>query len=176
MVLTLPQVLRDMASKFDRSPQSISPDTLQFSIFGAISPSIEIPPINTRYAGQTLAHSSHARTTYEPNTVNFTVDNRFNNYWVIYTWLSLLNNDITGVYDNDEKTSKGPNFEYRANISVFALDEYNKKVAEFVYTDAFPIALGGIDYNYRNGEEVETSFTYSYSQLILRPVLSDVES
>ena len=176
MVLTLPRVLREMTSKYERSEHSIMLDTLQFSVFGAITPTIEIPAINTRYSGQTLAHSSHSRTTYEPNTVSFTIDNRFNNYWVIYKWLDLLNKDTTGGYDSDGRTTKGPNLDYRANISVFALDEYNKKVAEFVYTDCFPTALGGIEYNYRNGEEIESSFTYSYSQFIIRPVLSDVES
>jgi len=176
MVMSLPTALKQISSKFERSSNTIIPDSLQFSIFGAIAPSIDIPAINTRYAGQTLSHSSHARTSYEPNTVNFTVDNRFNNYWVIYKWLNLLNNDKTGVYDADNRTSPGPNMEYRTNISVFGLDEYNKRVVEFVYTDAFPTTLGGINYNYRDGDEVESTFTYSYSQLLINPVSSDVES
>lgn len=171
----LPQALRKISSKFERSTNTILPDSLQFSIFGTIAPTIEIPAITTRYSGQTMSHSSHSRSPYEPNTVNFTVDNRFNNYWVIYTWLSLLNNDETGVYDARQTTSDGPNMEYRTDISIFALDEYNKRIGEFLYTGAFPTSLGGINYNYRDGSEIESSFTYSYSQLIFKPI-TDIES
>jgi hypothetical protein len=167
----LPKALRDIATKFERSPHTIQPDTLQFSIFGSVAPTIEIPAVDTRYAGQTVSHSSHSRTPYEPNTVNFTVDNRFNNYWVIYTWLNMLNNDVEGVYDFTERTKSGPNMDYRSDISIFALDEYNKRVGEFLYVGCFPVSLGGISYNYRDSGEIESSFTYKYSQLIFRPLI-----
>ena len=177
MAFDLPKCFKNLESEFTRDNNTIIPDSIKFSVFGAIVPPIEVPPIDIRYAGQTLAASSHARTVYQPNTVNFTVDNRFNNYWVIYSWLNLLNNDKTGVYDANIITSGKPsNLEYRTNISVFALDEYNKRVVEFKYIDAFPTSLGGIAYSYRDEAEIESSFTYSYSQLIVSLVTSDVES
>jgi len=183
LVFSLPASLRKIISKYERGEAYISPDTMQFSVYGAVVPSVDIPPVNVRYAGQTLAASSHSREAFAPNTVNFTIDNRFNNYWVLYSWLNLLNNDKTGVYDENElvpiihggdrnKLKQNPNLEYRSDISIFALDEYNKKTVEFVYTNAFPISLGGINYNYRDPGEVESSFTYSYSQFVVKPVLS----
>jgi hypothetical protein len=182
LVFSLPAPLRKIISKYDRGEAYISPDTMQFSVYGAVVPSVDIPPVNVRYAGQTLAASSHSREVFAPNTVNFTIDNRFNNYWVLYSWLNLLNNDKTGVYDENElvpiiqggdrnKLKQNPNLEYRSDISIFALDEYNKKTVEFIYTNAFPISLGGINYNYRDPSEVESSFSYSYSQFIVKPVL-----
>ncbi len=176
MSFNLPPSLRDIVSKFERSENKIILDSLQFSIFGCIVPQIEVQPVNVRYAGQTLAQSSHSRQVYEPNTVNFTIDNRFNNYWVIYTWLNLLNNDKQGVYDIDKKTPPRPNLDYRTNISVYALDEYNKRTMEFLYTDAFPTALGSIQYNYRDPSEIESAFTYSYSQIIIKPIDSSIEN
>jgi len=188
MVLTLPPALKKISKKFERTGNTVMPDTLQFSVYGAIVPEINIPPINVRYAGQTLAASSHSRNPYDPNSVNFTVDNRFNNYWVIYRWLDILNDDKTGTYDEDGLVdpaklkgrtidAKGiPNMEYRSDITIYALDEYNKRTMEFLYTNAFPISLAGIDYNYRNPEEIESSFTYSYSQLLINPVTSSIES
>jgi hypothetical protein len=181
MVLSLPGALLQKASKFNRGTDTILPDTLQFSIYGNIVPEINVPAIETRYSGQTLTQSSHSRTPYEPNTVNFTVDNRFNNYWVIYTWLNLLNDAKEGGYDIDGITSKEPignnkllsfgsNYDYKSDITIFGLDEYNKRVVEFKYIQAFPINLGGISYNYRDGGEIESQFTYSYSQLIITPI------
>lgn len=176
MVLTIPIVLRQISSKFERSENTIMPDTLQFSIYGSIVPSIKIPEVNVKYAGQNLAVSSHAREIYQPNTVNFTIDNRFNNYWVIYSWLNLLNHDKEGIYDRDDRLPTSPKLDYRSNITVYALDEYNKRIVEFLYTDAFPTSLGGINYNYRDSGELESEFTYSYSQLIVKPVDSSIES
>jgi hypothetical protein len=176
MVLTIPVVLRQMSSKFERSENTIMPDTLQFSIYGTIVPTINIPEVNVPYAGQNLAISSHARQVYQPNTVNFTIDNRFNNYWVIYSWLNLLNHDKEGIYDRDDRLPVRPKLDYRSDITVYAVDEYNKRIVEFLYTDAFPTSLGGINYNYRDSGELESEFTYSYSQLIVKPVDSSIEN
>ena len=177
MAFDLPKCFKNLESNFNRSNNTVIPDSIKFSVFGAVVPSVEIPPVDIRYAGQTLAASSHTRNVYAPNTVSFTVDNRFNNYWTIYSWLNILNHDKTGVYDVNNITSgRASNFEYRTNISIFALDEYNKRVVEFKYTDAFPTSLGGIEYSYRDGSEIESAFTYSYSQLLVSLVTSDIES
>ena len=181
LVLNIPPALRHIASKFERSKNTIIPDSLQFSVFGSVVPDINIGNANVRYAGQTLAQSSHSRDPYPPVTVNFTIDNRFNNYWVIYTWLNMLNNDKTGIYDEHgltplRKTSPDlPYYEYRTGISIFALDEYNKRTVEFLYKDAFPTNLGGISYSYRDAGEIETNFTFEYSQLLVTPI-TEIES
>jgi len=187
IVLNLPNALKSISSKFERDESTVIPDSLQFSVFGSVVPSVDIPPVNVRYAGQTMTVSSHSRQPYEPNTVRFTVDNRFNNYWVIYRWLNLLNDDKEGIYDETNLTSPiiggdrsklkaHPNMEYRSDISIFALDEYNKRIIEFLYTNAFPVNLGGIEYSYRDSGEIESSFSYGYSQLIVRPIAPGIES
>lgn len=187
IVLNFPQALKNISSKFERDESTIIPDSLQFSVYGSVVPSVDIPPVNVRYAGQTMTVSSHSRQPYEPNTVRFTVDNRFNNYWVIYRWLNLLNDDKEGIYDETNLTAPviggdrsklktNPNMEYRSDISIFALDEYNKRIMEFLYTNAFPVNLGGIEYSYRDSGEIESSFSYGYSQLIVKPVAAGIES
>jgi hypothetical protein len=82
----------------------------------------------------------------------------------------LLNDDKAGVYDIENRTPSRSNLEYRCDISIFGLDEYNKKIIEFKYIQSFPISLGGIEYDYRNAEEMESNFTYDYSQLIVEPL------
>jgi len=182
LVLNLPDALKTITKDVVRSNTGIVKNSLEFSVYGAVVPKIVIPEVNLRYNGQNLAVSSKTRPPYDPVTVNFTVDNRFNNYWTIYQWLNLINNDQTGIYDPENLTLDsttqralnlsdiGSNLEYTANISLFALDEYDKRVAEFLYTKAFPTGLGNIDYNYRDADEVETYFTFSFSQLIMKLV------
>jgi len=176
LVLNLPDALKSISKKFIRTEDNINFDTLQFSVYGSVVPDINIPKLDISYSGQTLTTSSLTRPPYDPVTVNFTVDNRFNNYWVIYSWLNLLNDAATGLYDKDNLTQLPArrktittdfNAEYKSNISIYALDEYNKRVAEFRYLQAFPVSLGGISFNYRTPDEVETTFTFAFAQLVV---------
>lgn len=170
LVLNFPDGLKDISKKITRTNQSILPDTIQFSVYGAIVPDVEVPVVNVRYTGQTLAASSHARPPYPACTVNFTVDNRFNNYWTIYKWLDLLTSSEDGIVDKDNilvKNNRTDLMKYAANISIFALDEYDKRTVEFVYTNAFPTSLGGINFNNRDASEIETTFTFNYSRLLV---------
>jgi len=175
LVLNFPDGLKDISKKITRTNQSILPDTIQFSVYGAIVPDVEVPVVNVRYTGQTLAASSHARPPYPACTVNFTVDNRFNNYWTIYKWLDLLTSSEDGLVDKDNilvKNNRTDLMKYAANISIFALDEYDKRTVEFVYTNAFPTSLGGINFNNRDASEIETTFTFNYSRLLVSLVES----
>jgi hypothetical protein len=97
-------------------------------------------------------------------------DPRFNNYWTIYKWLDLLTSSEDGLVDKDNilvKNNRTDLMKYAANISIFALDEYDKRTVEFVYTNAFPTSLGGINFNNRDASEIETTFTFNYSRLLV---------
>jgi hypothetical protein len=92
----------------------------------------------------------------------------------------MLNNSANGLYDSKQLTTptkttvnNGVNssfYQYKSTISIFGLDEYDKRVIEFKYTDAFPSTIGGINYSYRDAGEVESSFTLNYSQLLIQPL------
>jgi len=189
-VLNLPQCLKDISKKFNRNNETVLPDALQFSVYGAVVPEVAVPSVNIRYSGQTLSNSSHSRDPYPPVTINFTVDNRFNNYWIIYKWLDLLNNSTESIYDAENLTNINSNIaanqarktsalqnrtnaagadylRFRSNFTLFALDEYDKRIIEFVYKDAFPTAIGSINFNNRDSTELETTFTFEYSQLLV---------
>ena len=100
-------------------------------------------------------------------------------------FLNLLNDDQTSLYDVTNLTdptsnivdgvTKGLYSQYKATISIYGLDEYNKRVVEFKYIDAFPTNLGSIAYSYKDSGELESSLTLSYSQLIVTPI-SEIES
>ncbi len=181
LVLSLPDSLKKINSKFTRDEDSINLNTMQFSVYGATIPEIVIPQVDILYGGQTYAQSSFHRPLWEPVTVSFTVDNRMNNYWVIYSWLNILNDAETGIYDPKNLANRSPELknikpdiesiaEYSTDISLFLLDEYDKRVVEFVFKKAFPTSLGGMNLNYRTSDEIETSFTFAYSQFIVKLV------
>lgn len=168
MVVPIPEFLKKDVNKEEasRNDNTVNPDSVQFSIYGSIVPKVEIPNVPVRYSGQTLNVTSYNRPEYEPVTVNFTIDNRFSNYWFIYKWLDKMQDDYAGYFNPKKDYSNGESVEkeYMADFTIYALDEYNKKVAQFDYTKAFPTSLAGIDYSYRTPDEIESSFTFSYSQ------------
>ena len=167
LIFSLPPALREINVKESaaRNSNNVMEDKLQLSVYGAVVPELTVPSIQIPYAGSNLYQSAHAREPYPPVTVNFTADNEFNNYWVIYKWLNLMHDQKTGVYDDTDLDPDNEFNNYQTDITLYGLDEYENKRIEFTYTKAFPVTLGNLDYNYRTSEEIESSFTFVYSQL-----------
>ena len=169
-ILTLPDAMKEIAyTRPDaRDTDHILPDTLQFSVYGAIIPTIRVESGNVRFGGQALKFSAHSRPEYDNVQVKFTVDNRFNNYWVIWKWLDLMADDRYGVFMKDKRLSNDDSMfkQYQGTATMYALDEYNQKVAQFDYLGVLPVSLGEIDYNYRDAGEIETTFEFSFSKLV----------
>lgn len=181
LVLALPKAFR-----------SINPDIslreLQVSIYGSPVPAISIPPVEANYRGQQLKVTSQSRASYGPLTVNFTIDNEFKNYWILWKWLDLINNSKeSGMDDYFEKYQSIPStdslikfsfdtvvnkqqnesvyFDYMADLTIFGLDEYNNKKVKFDYKNAFITDLSEISYNYRDVQELESTVSFAFSQL-----------
>jgi hypothetical protein len=169
LVLNLPDVLKQQAN----TDPTISIDPLQISVFGTIVPTITVPAVEARYGGQTLNFSSHSRPTYPPLNVSFVVDNKYSNYYLLWKWLALLNDPKQSIYNGTEPDKatfnnllrSGINTEYQTDLSILALDEYNKTTIEFQYSNAFITSLGGINYSYRDGEILESTVEFQFNQI-----------
>ncbi len=165
MVFQIPQALKKIDSKTERRTFNLNEDAFQFSVYGSVVPEITVPSIQIGYAGSNLYNSSHAKEPYPPVTVNFTVDNEFNNYWTIYKWLDLMHDEKEGLYDVDGLSIDERFAAYQTDMTLYGLDEYDNKRIEFTYTKAFPINVGAMNYNYRDSSEIESSMTFVYSQI-----------
>lgn len=164
MVFSLPPALKVIMDRTERKNNAVIPNTIQFSIYGSVVPDISIPEKEVPFGGQVMKVSSMARPSFPKNTVNFTIDNMFNNYWVIYKWLQMFNDERDGIYKSPMLKDQGLSKNYNTIISVFGLDEYNNRVIEFKYYGAFPTSLGGITYSDRDPSELESTFDFVYSQ------------
>ena len=168
-VLTLPEAMKEIAysQSENRDDEHVLPDSLQFSVYGALLPSVRVDSGNIRYGGQAVKFSAHSRPEYDNVRVNFTVDNRFNNYWVIWKWLDIMNDDNNAIFYADKELTSGDSMfkQYQGTASLYAMDEYNKKTVQFDYFGVLPVSLGQIDYNYRTTDEIDTTFEFSFSKL-----------
>lgn len=176
LVIDLPPLLKGLnnGNPGVRSNVFVNENALQFSVYGSIIPTISVPEVEAPFAGGTYKLSSNSRPPYDNVSVNFTIDNRFNNYWVIYKWLNLLSSARNIAYNEDSLLPANPSQtklpiplqpqSYQTDFTIYGKDEFDANVIKFTYTKAFPVSLDSIDYNYRSPEEIETSFTFAFSQ------------
>jgi len=178
LVFNLPPILRNKNNNnlSVRSNNLLNQNSLQFSVYGSVLPTISVPEFTAGYSGQSYKVSSNTRPPYPNISVNFTVDNQFNNYWVIYYWLNLLNDQQESSYDvkqpiSDISIVQGNKLNpilqpqsYQTDFTLFGKDEYDNNIIQFTYTKAFPVSLGSINYNYREPGEMETTFEFAFSQ------------
>lgn len=173
LILTIPNILKTINTKSPRESKFINLDSLQFSVYGVNIPSIEVPAVQLPYGGQNYNVTSFSRPAYPPMTINFVVDNEYKNYWLIWKWLQLFNDATAGTYGRPEifedggypKLDPQTLYDYVTTITVFSLDEYNEKIAEFKFINAFVTKLGGFMYNFRDPEEIDCNFEFMYDQL-----------
>lgn len=168
-VLTLPEAMADIAysTPENRDDDTVLPNTLQFSVYGTVLPTVTVDSGEIRYSGQAVKFSAHSRPAYPNITVNFTVDNRFNNYWVIWKWLDIMNDDRNAIFyeQRDMDPSDSIFKQYQGSATLYTLDEYNKHTMRFDYFGVLPVSLGQIDYNYRTTDNIDTTFEFSFSKL-----------
>ena len=177
LTLNLPDALKKIntLNQSDRATDSVYLDSLQYSIYGTVVPATVINSADLPYAGQTLSLTTGKREKYQNITVSFTVDNSYNNWWVLWKWLDYINGSQSSTLDPDNLTqlpqtpsqyASLANLQpYQTSVIVEGLDEYNNKKIRWIYSKAFITNLTGIIYNYRDAEQLESSFTFSFSQL-----------
>ncbi len=90
LVLDIPPVLKKINSNV-RSNSLINLDKLQFSVYGTVVPPISIEKESLNVYGQAYNVTTMTRPAYAPVSVRFNVDNNFDNYWVLWKWLAILN-------------------------------------------------------------------------------------
>lgn len=169
LVLNLPPVLR----KRFTNDELLDINPLQISIFGTVVPPVQIPANEVRFGGQSYNVSSYSRPNYPPLPVNFIVDTKFRNYWVLWKWLEILNSPETSYYTGTnskletwkDRLDSGIVTEYQTNFSILGLNEYNQQSVEFIFKNAFVTNLGGINYDYNDTELIKSSAEFQYSQL-----------
>jgi hypothetical protein len=168
LVLNLPLILR----KQTLANELLNIDPLQISIFGTVVPPAQVPSVEVRFGGQSYNVSSYTRPNYSPLPVNFIIDNKFRNYWVLWKWLSILNDPKSSYYTGTDpkletwrdRIDSGIVTEYQTNFSIFSLNEYNQKLVEFKFYNAFITNLGGINYDYNDTEFIKSTVEFQYSQ------------
>jgi hypothetical protein len=183
MVLDLPKAMKNIYDPVLGENLKINP--LQFSIYGSPVPAVSVPDINVGFGGQVYRVSSNSRPAYNPLTIRFLVDSGYKNYWILWNWLNLFNDAKTSTSDITHALNvpivgdkpiviQNPITNYTSQFSIFSLDEFNKKIVEFKYTNAFPTNLAEINFSNQDPSEINCSVTFAFNQLQVE-LIKDVD-
>lgn len=165
LTIPLPPALKEFNKKFVRKSAFFDLDSLNLSVYGSIVPDNSIPAKPVNYVGGNVYVSSHSRPDYDPVEVNYTIDNQFNNYWVINSWLNWMRDEKSGIYKGQVVKKDHGLGQYSTDFILTAKDEYHNDTIQWVYKSCFPILQKGIQYNYRDGGEIESSFSFVFKSV-----------
>ena len=167
LIMDIPNILKPILRKESRFCHRGNLERLQLNIWGFVVPEIQINKIEVPYSGQTMKFSGLSRPSLPPLNINFTIDNRFDNYYILYKWLDIQNDDENSQFDYKQLgvNSTGRLNEYSSTFTVLALDEYDTPIAKWDYVNAFPTILGGINASYRDTAELESNFTFEFNYI-----------
>ena len=168
LIMEIPLALKRSYDQVTQENFKIDP--LQLSIYGSPVPSINIPAIDMPFGGQVYKTSSFSRPAYDPLNIKFVIDNGYKNYWVIWSWLNLLNDYKKSTSEpqtvpKNQVEIKNPMSEYTSTFTIFGLDEYNNKIISFKYNHVFPTSLSEISYSNQDPNEITSSATFVFNQL-----------
>lgn len=181
LVMDLPIALK---RKQDLVIQSnYNADQVQFTTFGSPVPSIKVNEIKVPFGGQVYNASSISRPSYDSLTLKFLIDNGYQNYWILWKWLNLFNNSEDSsttltepvIMEIDDMRLTNPMSDFTTTFSLFGLDEFNNKIIEFKYTQAFITSLSPIEYSFQTANEIICTATFVFNQLNIS-LLKDINT
>lgn len=166
----LPDALRNLRSKYATRlhDAGITKDSIRFSLIDAEIPQMVIKSQNVKQAGGGIYLSTHTIDEYDPVTITFKIDEKYNNYFVIYEWMNYIRNENKGYFDSENLSKVANLTAYGTNMSIVTLDPYNHEVSQHIFTYAFPTSLSSIKLNYQNTGEIVCSATFVFTQMYLR--------
>ena len=158
-------------------------DQVQFTTFGSPVPSIKVNEIKVPFGGQVYNASSISRPSYDSLTLKFLIDNGYQNYWILWKWLNLFNNSEDSsttltepvIMEIDDMRLTNPMSDFTTTFSLFGLDEFNNKIIEFKYTQAFITSLSPIEYSFQTANEIICTATFVFNQLNIS-LLKDINT
>ena len=148
LVLTVPNILKSLNENQIRDNKLLNLNSLQFSVYQLTIPKVSIPAHPVHFGQQNHNISSYNREAYAPLTINFEVDNEFNNYWILWKWAQLLNDPKdatyagTGIFPNSAPEQQPPIVtDYATQLVAYSLDEYNNRKVKFSFSSFISFSI-----------------------------------
>jgi hypothetical protein len=129
---------------------------LKLNIFSSILPSVTISEENLHWQGNKIKNSLIPMD-FSSWNVSFVVDSKFDNYKLLFKWMSYINN-------NNDKIAERHKF-FSVDCSMVITDNYNNPVLETMFISCWPSNLSDVSFNTRDADvllECTVLFNYDY--------------
>lgn len=133
---------------------------LTLNIFGSVVPSLTISEFEQDWQGlkQKIAGSGLL---FDQWNVSFIVDENFENWQILFNWMSYINDN----YEKHMDLHKN----YSVDASLQITDNFRENVLELTFVSVWPTNLGEVTLSQRDGEtliECMVNFSYDYFKII----------
>lgn len=139
-------------------------DILSLNIHGTVVPAITIGTEEGHWQGGVVPRAI-STLTYEPWYVNFTVDSNWRNWWMLFRWITLIDdgNSHFGV-----STS-----EYFVDATLNIYDNANNRVMGIKIVNIYPSNLNEVSMSQRDGQEsLDCGVNFNYTRMEIERVVT----
>ena len=131
-------------------------ESFTMNIHGTVIPSISMNTVDMNWQGGIVSMAT-APITFETWFVNFAVDSNFDNWFIMYDWLTLMSNNKTH-YDHLRN-------EYWVDAALKLRDNNDNIIADIVFINLFPTLLNEVALSYRDGyANLESGVNFNYTR------------
>lgn len=131
-------------------------NSLSMNIFSSILPTLTLDTKEQNWMGGKAFFDSGGLT-FEPWYVNFLIDDDFNNWKILYNWITFINNN------KDRYGRERPDYIVDATLNI--LNNMRDPILTINFKNVWPNMLGEINMSYREGEmnlSSSVNFMYDY--------------
>ena len=131
-------------------------EVLTLNIHGTVIPSMTLTNTEMHWMGGKYDFAIPP-IVFEPWYTNFTVDSNFKNWFILYEWMTTINN-------NKDHYDRKPD-DYWINASLIVTNNFEQHVMTLKIENLFPTMLGEITLSSREGEQnLESSVNFMYTR------------
>lgn len=139
-------------------------DSFTLNIYGTVVPSVTLATTEMPWQGG-VAVMAMPPVTFEPWFVNFAVDSNFDNWLIMYEWITFISNNK----DRYDRTPRN----YWVDASLKLNDNRGGGVLYIDFKNLFPTLLNEVAMSYREGSvNLESGITFNYTRYEVRKIQS----
>lgn len=138
-------------------------DILSLNIHGTVVPSISIQTSENNWQGS-MYPSALSELIFEPWYVNFTIDSNWCNWYMLYRWITFIDNgeDMYGRSTN----------QYFVDATLNIYDNSNNRIMSIKIINIYPTALNEVTLSQRDGKSnLDCGVNFNYTRLEVDRVL-----
>ena len=133
--------------------------SLTLHMFETIIPGISFTVNNRDWQGY-ITKDVYSALEFEDLTASYVVDEDYDNWKLLYNWMTFINNN-NNIAGNSKEN-------YSIDASLIMYDNFIKPIMKLNFVGLFPSSLDAITLSHRDGEEILTgtcTFTYDYYEI-----------